>query len=468
MLTVLCFFLSGGNLIEFCLVIMDVFVRIITSLLQSHVPPVGVLRVLRLFRILRAARLLSQFRELNAIVLSMWSSMKTIFWSIMVLAIFLTIAALVAVEIVNPLNQKLAAQGAYANCERCPRAFSSVWNSNLTFFQGIVAGDSWGLVIIPIIEYYPPIAIFFIVLTVIIVLGVMNLVLTTIVEQANEAKFYHKIARCKRAKYNLMQLSREMDLDENGFLTLSDLHSHVKSQRSFEEALQELDVKADDLMLLFKLMDTNGSGRISYTQFVDNLYKIKTRDVETMLVFIQHYTGECHSKLAQIIDSELTILKEQYALLKSLASKLEQDPSPTRHDGHSVPDFLRDNRACLQAPSPTDQMFVPVPQERSRAPRSVVGGPMSSWPQTTHANSNSIASPVHQQVLPVLRNSASSHDTSDLLQKLTDQIKQELSDQLRSQEFLTLLCRGSSSGGFPPQGNRSCQQVPMHGAVDSY
>eukprot|EP00972_Heterocapsa_arctica_P074283 10964219-Heterocapsa_arctica.AAC.1 len=59
--------------------------------------------------------------------------------------------------------------------------------SNLTLFQQIVTGDSWGQVSIPVIEARPFFAIIIVGIVVTVSLGLMNLVLAVIVERAQDA-----------------------------------------------------------------------------------------------------------------------------------------------------------------------------------------------------------------------------------------------------------------------------------------
>merc|ERR1740138_537283 len=95
-------------------------------------------------------------------VQGLMGAFRAIFWGIFLMGACLTVFGIVAVQIIHPLNQELAAQGVYEGCERCPRAFESVGASVVTFSQTLIAGDSWGQVSIPLIERYPATFIFFI------------------------------------------------------------------------------------------------------------------------------------------------------------------------------------------------------------------------------------------------------------------------------------------------------------------
>merc|ERR1719401_164931 len=109
----------------------------------------------------------------------------------------------------------------YVGCDRCPYAFSSVSQAVLTFFQQIIAGDSWGQVSVPIIEQNPWTVLFFVGVLVSINLAILNLILAVIVEGAQEARQndQHLLATIKQRQYDttaqqLYRICEEMDLDK--------------------------------------------------------------------------------------------------------------------------------------------------------------------------------------------------------------------------------------------------------------
>jgi len=124
----------------------------------------------------------------------------------------------------------------------------------------------------------------------------------------------------KKAKSRLLNACRQMDADDSGYLTLDELQAGVDTQPVFANALQALNVKKEDLNVLFKTMDTDASGSISYAEFVENLHKMKTHDTEMMLVFIQHCTNSCHSKIAHMMNKEMVTIKQELGLLMTMAN----------------------------------------------------------------------------------------------------------------------------------------------------
>lgn len=88
----------------------------------------------------------------------------------------------------QPVNLRVAETGVYEGCERCPRAFETTFSATMTFVQQIVAGDSWGLVTIPIIEEEPWMAFFFGSVFILVQLMVMNVILSMVVESSLKAR----------------------------------------------------------------------------------------------------------------------------------------------------------------------------------------------------------------------------------------------------------------------------------------
>eukprot|EP00972_Heterocapsa_arctica_P021816 3207280-Heterocapsa_arctica.AAC.1 len=53
-----------------------------------------------------------------------------------------------------------------------------------------------------------------------------------------------------------------------------------------------MDIQKDELQSVFKLLDRDGSGSVSYMEFCEELHKIRTRDTRTMLTFLKLQVNE--------------------------------------------------------------------------------------------------------------------------------------------------------------------------------
>ena len=79
-------------------------------------------------------------------------------------------------EIINPYVIEMQASAPFDNCPECIRATSSVMHANLMLFKTVIAGDSWGLIAVPMIEQHPETAIIFVGASLTLVFGVLNLI----------------------------------------------------------------------------------------------------------------------------------------------------------------------------------------------------------------------------------------------------------------------------------------------------
>jgi voltage-gated sodium channel len=299
------FWQNPWNVFDFIIVSVDIMSELMSFVMD--LPSVAFLRVLRLVRLTRAIRILLAFPELYMIIKGIAGAAKTIIWGFGLVLGVLTLYSIVAVTVIHPINQRITDRGYYEDCERCPRAFSSVWHSILTFCQQIVAGDSWGQVSTPIVEEEPWTFFFFLMVLVSINLGLMNLMLAVIVDRAHEAHLSDmahlakmKVKQQESAHKKLVQMCADMDNDASGTVSLVELKEGFHTHPEFAQTLHVMDIKECDLDMVFGILDTDGSGDVDYVEFADQLHAFKAQDERTLLVFIKHYVVGLHQRLATI------------------------------------------------------------------------------------------------------------------------------------------------------------------------
>mmetsp|Transcript_70113 Transcript_70113/g.196452 ORF Transcript_70113/g.196452 Transcript_70113/m.196452 type:complete len:535 (+) Transcript_70113:46-1650(+) len=299
------YFRSAWNLLDLGVVIVDVASHILRRTLGT-VPSLSVLRTVRLVRLARAYKVLVVFPELYAMIIGMFSTIKTIFWGMLLLEGFLLFFSLVAVQIVHPVNREID----WGECDRCRRAFATVWDAHKTFTSQIVAGDAWGAVSLPIIEREPWMLIYLGAVLLTINLLVINLITAVIVEKAQEAhaeqskkvmqlQVKAKEAKIKVAQAELVKLCYAMDEDKSGNLTLEELLVGFDSIEYFSNLLKAMDISRDDLKVVFNILDKDSSGDIDYVEFVDQLHRLKNQDEHTLLIFILHHIKELQANFAK-------------------------------------------------------------------------------------------------------------------------------------------------------------------------
>jgi len=303
------FLRSAWNIMDLCIVGMDL-VFLLVGFLLGDMPSFSILRMVRLARLTRSYKVLILFPELYLMIKGLAGALKVIFWGTVLSALVLTFWSILAVHLIHPVNQSLTETGYWEDCERCPRAFSSVMQSNLTFMQQVVAGDAWGELTIPIIEYAPTTVIFFLAVFLSKSMLILNLILGMILDAAQEArKGSHKeqvveVAKLRaKAHQRLLRVCAELDVEQTGQLSLHVLLNGYEVHPEFSCCLQAMDIQKSDIEPVFSILDENHSGQVDYTQFAEQVHKMKSSSSHTLLVFIKHYVMQIRAKLAEQLET---------------------------------------------------------------------------------------------------------------------------------------------------------------------
>lgn len=124
----------------------------------------NLLRVLRVIRLIRVGRLVISVPEFYILLSGLTTSIKPILFGSFMLVSVILVWSIIVVEVLHPITSELT----FANCPSCSAGFNGVYAACLTIFAQVVAGDSWGLISIPLAKAEPwtvPI-LFFIMMTV--------------------------------------------------------------------------------------------------------------------------------------------------------------------------------------------------------------------------------------------------------------------------------------------------------------
>jgi len=309
------------------------------------------LRMVRLARLIRAARILLQIRELYLLLNGVVNSMKAIFFGTGLLFGMLLTYSIVLVEFVHPHNSVLD----YPECPECNRGFKTVAQSVLTLFQQLVAGDSW--LISPYLidgnAWIAPIMIFIVVT---ITLGIMNLILTVIVERAAEAREKDTANKVKQKTENqdankrrLLKLCQELDSDQSGTLTIQELLSAFETSEPFRNLMAVLDVQEGDLEAIFKILDMDGSGDLDYEEFCDELVQLESQDTRMMIALTRF----------SVQDLRIYVEKHVEGVLTQVASKTGAHESRFDSIENKLDFLLGDKSELFFRPDPEGPWYKP-------------------------------------------------------------------------------------------------------------
>ncbi|CAJ1405569.1 unnamed protein product [Effrenium voratum] len=259
---------------------------------------IGILRILRLARIMRLLRLLRRtraLRELQKLVIMMSTCLKALLWSFVFCFVIMTIWAMLLVELVYPLILDMdKSTTVFSDCEQCIRATSSVMHANLLLFKTVIAGDSWGLIAVPVIETHPATAVIFVGSLLTLVFGVLNLIVAVVVDTFADARDRDILNLAEEMEADvdadrrfLEKMFNRIDSDGSGQLTLEQLVQGARKDHEFQSRLRVMDIDEIDLHQLFEMIDTDCSGFIEAPEFIRPLSRW-VHDSKTAPRFIKY------------------------------------------------------------------------------------------------------------------------------------------------------------------------------------
>merc|ERR1711933_574494 len=111
-------------------------------------------------------------------------------------------------------------------------------------------------------EYEPGTAFFFLMVLVTVQLGMMNLILSVIVDKAQQAQaedeeyqVHQKELEAEQVKKTLLVMMHNLDTDSDGQLSFEEIITGFDMNPTFRQQMLLLDVQREDLDEVFKVMD---------------------------------------------------------------------------------------------------------------------------------------------------------------------------------------------------------------------
>eukprot|EP00913_Durusdinium_trenchii_P032302 g30245.t1 len=200
----------------------------------------NVLRITRVIRLLRAARVVISIPEFYILVSGLTSSFKAIIFGSVMLVSVIIVWAIIGVELLHPLN---AGKIYPDTCWHCKDAFGSVQEAAVTIFKQIVAGDSWGEINEPLALEHPALIPLFFFMFMMISLGCMNLILADCSGEVSYVEFCQQLGTCRLRdpvmmhsliKYSVMEVQKILNHE-----IMDTLNEHTEALIEQREMLME-------------------------------------------------------------------------------------------------------------------------------------------------------------------------------------------------------------------------------------
>lgn len=288
------------------------------------------MRPIRLARALRGVRVMRLFRYVGALrtlLLSIMSSIASLFWTIVLLVLLFYSFGVLLTQLVSDYcrDQAIAETGDLNASPECRNlAYSRFWMSvpeaMLTLFMAISGGIDWDDALIPLQEVSPVAVAAMLLYIVITVFTVVNVVTGVFCNTAIESAAADKdIAVMKQMRKHAAQVQvlknvfREIDEKSNKSISMEDLEDAMSAHK-LSSFFESMGIDTEDVMTLFQIIDSDGSGSIDVDEFVTGCMRLhgpaKSLDVAKM-----GFENQITKEAIKDVEDTLQIMKEQLSML---------------------------------------------------------------------------------------------------------------------------------------------------------
>jgi len=248
----------------------------------SSLRALRIVRLLRLVRILRFTRLMHFARALRTMVHQLLSTLKSLFWAVLLLMMIIYLFAILFTQAVTAHAHDVFQDGAtFEEMESLQQYWKSIPVSMLSLYMAITGGINWKEVIEPLSEVgtvYTAIFIGYIILAQLAVLNILTGVFcqNAIESAAQDADLVtqHMLQQREMFVKRLETLFSEIDVDHSGTITLSEFQRHLTDAR-VQAYFEALELDSSNVWTLFKLMDEDQGNRIDMHEFVTGALKLR-------------------------------------------------------------------------------------------------------------------------------------------------------------------------------------------------
>lgn len=244
--------------------------------------------MLRLLRIMRLARILNLITELRVLVVSIYASIRSLTWVILLLLMMAYVMAVYLTQLVTDL--KVQKEGEFEEEREILLFFGTLDRSMLSLYMMISEGIHWEKLMQPLSkEVSPWIRLLFCVFSAIAIFAVLNVVTGVFVESAiHTAMEDKKVALTMQMR----KMFKQADDDNSGEISWTEFEAHLEEPQ-MQACLKELNVDMEDAHELFRLLDINGSGSIDADELVNgSLLLMGTAKSIDLASFMREYRSD--------------------------------------------------------------------------------------------------------------------------------------------------------------------------------
>lgn len=369
------YFKVSWNIFDFVLVAMSLINLAAEATIGKHAV---VLRIFRMLRVVRVVRLLRVFRELYILTRGIFMSAQPIMWVVLLLVMLTYMTAIFACLAFehskydypgySEWDERLSWEGMDFNPEQY---FGTVLRACCTLFNLLLLTE-WPEFSRAVFTKYPFLLLFFVAYIVFNTFGVMNILISIIVDNTIQMAGELKSETAALSEVRklvivsqLRSLIESIDADGSGDITLAELDEAVKDER-ISRLLSEVGFPADfEAKELFTLLSRDGENFITVEDFMCDAFRQIACERDpfqfhclalSAISRLKKAVRECKEELLDAVKSSGSYKKTEtpgvFSSPRSIANPNES-PVLETHDGDTTSNkdtsLLQDELAALQA-----------------------------------------------------------------------------------------------------------------------
>eukprot|EP00747_Dinoflagellata_sp_TGD_P065646 gnl/TRDRNA2_/TRDRNA2_154444_c0_seq1.p1 gnl/TRDRNA2_/TRDRNA2_154444_c0~~gnl/TRDRNA2_/TRDRNA2_154444_c0_seq1.p1 ORF type:complete len:698 (-),score=151.83 gnl/TRDRNA2_/TRDRNA2_154444_c0_seq1:91-2184(-) len=272
-----------------------------------------VLRVLRLIRLVRMVRSLPAFKTLWYLIGGCLDSGRTLLWTYILILSVLYILAVFGVYLIGkaPVYEDEPIAFTY---------FGDVPKALFTLFQTATL-DQWSMIARGLMKENYMMCLYFIACIGVVTLGLLNLVIAVIVENAFKAKKNDIDIEARRKRdqmekdiKELKALFVQIDADGSGILDKDEYDDAVKNNQKVKEKFDFLQISQDEADEIWNLLE-NGRGELRVEEFANGLRGMKGEAKAKDSFSVVQRLAHLNTRVARLSD-KLRVQQDQVNLLR--------------------------------------------------------------------------------------------------------------------------------------------------------
>ena len=237
-----------------------------------------ILRIGRLARVVRVVRVVRLFRALRTLVASLMGTLKSLFWSFLLLGLVIYIFGILFTDVL--LDFRATVGGTGQDFEEMQKYFGNLGSSAATLFRAISDGISWQTAadaLQPAGQFWVQLFHFYIAFCSFALLNVMTGVFcnSAIKAAENDAELLVQsmVQMRKELREQVVALFHSIDKRGLGRVTITDVEKAFDTE-AMQAFIQALQLGAVDAWTLFTTLDKDGDFELSVDEFTERCMQL--------------------------------------------------------------------------------------------------------------------------------------------------------------------------------------------------